>query len=229
MTDSKSPFKAYANDYDEWFDSKRGSMLFSQELGCLQQAIDHVTVTGRWLEIGVGSGRFASALGVGEGVDPVLEMVNLAAARGIETYLATGEKLPFENEMFAGVLMVCSICFVEKPEDVFSECWRVLKESGRLVIGFIPANSLWGHYHSQRGKQRHRFYSSANFYSVEDIKSMAIQAKFVFESRQSCDLVPPKELSDDEAGNKNCCLDKSFVVLTFTKKTCVGETQVLED
>lgn len=59
----KNPFEDHAMEYDRWFDSEKGQHIFSRELDCLKQAIP--VPAGRWLEVGVGSGRFAHAIGVG--------------------------------------------------------------------------------------------------------------------------------------------------------------------
>lgn len=58
MKNQTSPFETHAAEYDQWFDSERGSRIFSLELDCLRQAVD--TANGHWLEVGVGSGRFAT-------------------------------------------------------------------------------------------------------------------------------------------------------------------------
>jgi ubiquinone/menaquinone biosynthesis C-methylase UbiE len=137
-----SPFETHAAEYDQWFDSERGSLIFSLELDCLRQAVD--TVNGRWLEVGVGSGRFASVLGVQVGVDPSQEMVGIASERGIEAHLAPGGQLPFEDSSFDGVLLVCTICFLDDPRRTLRECWRVLNDSGRLVVGFVSCGGFPG-------------------------------------------------------------------------------------
>ena len=58
-----------------------------------------------WLDVGVGTGRFAHALGIPVGVDPSPNMLALAAARGIVTHEARAEALPFAPESFDSVPM----------------------------------------------------------------------------------------------------------------------------
>ena len=54
----------------------------------------------RVLEVGVGTGRFASRLGVKVGVEPAKAMADMARKRGIEVYEARAEELPFDDESF---------------------------------------------------------------------------------------------------------------------------------
>ncbi|HCW92519.1 MAG TPA: class I SAM-dependent methyltransferase, partial [Flexistipes sinusarabici] len=54
MKNYDSPFEKYADEYDQWFDSERGSRIFLLELNCLRQILDKKG--GKWLEVGVGTG-----------------------------------------------------------------------------------------------------------------------------------------------------------------------------
>lgn len=56
------------------------------------------------LEIGVGTGRFAEALGIEYGVDVSGRVLELAKRRGITVVEGSGENLPFRDESFAPYL-----------------------------------------------------------------------------------------------------------------------------
>lgn len=71
-------FDERAAEYDAWFDE---SLLFAIELAALQELA--TPLLGPKLEIGVGPGRFAEALGVEFGVDPALAPLALAKKRGV--------------------------------------------------------------------------------------------------------------------------------------------------
>ncbi len=45
------------------------------------------------------------------------------------------QRLPFENESFDIVFYPVSNCYIENPEPVFSECFRILKTGGILLCG----------------------------------------------------------------------------------------------
>jgi ubiquinone/menaquinone biosynthesis C-methylase UbiE len=76
-------FDTIADSYDRWYDSPEGRAIFNAELKCLRRLCEQLALTSaRWLETGVGTGRFASMLGIAEGMDPSSRMLEIAAARG---------------------------------------------------------------------------------------------------------------------------------------------------
>lgn len=62
-----SIFDTAADAYDDWYDSPEGSAIFQEEKDCLQLLCS--SFSGRWLEVGAGTGRFAKALGCEYGID----------------------------------------------------------------------------------------------------------------------------------------------------------------
>jgi ubiquinone/menaquinone biosynthesis C-methylase UbiE len=165
-------FDAIADAYDRWYDTPEGRAIFRAEVVCLRMLCKEFR--GRWLEVGVGTGRFASALGVEEGIDPSPRMLDKAARRGIRTYLATAEDLPFQDGAFDGVLMALALCFVSDAERALRECARVLGPSGMLVIGMIPADGPWGRFYICKARKGHLVYSLARFRSASEIFAMAV-------------------------------------------------------
>ena len=161
-------FYEYWADYDRWFDEHRE--LYLSELAALKLASRGVPKP--WLEVGVGSGRFAEPLGVDVGVDPAEPMLRVATSRGLEVVGAVGEGLPFRCGSFGGVFLVVTICFLKDPKPALSEIFRVLKPGGRLVVGFIPLESPWGVFYSQLAREGHRFYRYARFYRVEEVEEL---------------------------------------------------------
>ena len=94
--------------------------------------------------MGVGTGRFASRVGIKVGVEPAQAMASIARQRGIEVYEARAEALPFADESFDSVLMVTTICFFNDPLRALRETSRVLKPLGHLVVGMIDKDSPLG-------------------------------------------------------------------------------------
>ena len=74
-----------------------------------------------WLEVGLGTGRFAEALGVAEGVDPSAAMLEIAVRRGIHTRCGYGEDLPYPEATFNGILIVATLCFLCDPVKTLKE------------------------------------------------------------------------------------------------------------
>ena len=109
---SPSVFDTLAERYDAWFDTPRGSAIFVAELACVRKLMPRDT--SGWIEVGVGSGRFAAPLGIREGVDPSSPMLQKAAARGIKTIAAEAENLPYASRSLQGILLVVTLCFLRE-------------------------------------------------------------------------------------------------------------------
>ena len=79
-----------------------------------------------WLEIGIGSGRFAQALGIETGIDPSTKLVEMAKNRGISTFVRRGEHSLFDEETFGTVFLIVTLCFLDSPLGVLKEANRIL-------------------------------------------------------------------------------------------------------
>jgi ubiquinone/menaquinone biosynthesis C-methylase UbiE len=174
-------FDPIANAYDGWYDTPEGSAIFREEVKCLRAF--RCDYSGRWLEVGVGTGRFAKVLGVTHGIDFSVRMAEKAALRGVRVQVGRAEQLPFRRDSFDGVLMALSLCFLNNPEAAFLECARVLRDNGRLVLGTIPADSPWGRAYIKKGVEGHPAYSHARFHPLTETMRIAEKANFDF--RQS--------------------------------------------
>lgn len=161
-------FDLYAERYDRWYELPFGSSAFRLELECLRR----LRRGGLSLEVGVGSGRFASALGIEYGVDTSKELLKLAVRRGVRVFLARAESLPFKEKAFEQVFMIVSVCFFQDPTKAFEEAYRVLNEKGSLVLGLVLAESPWAVFYKRKAEEGHPLYSLANFYSLYEIQRM---------------------------------------------------------
>jgi SAM-dependent methyltransferase len=138
-----------------------------------------------WVEVGVGSGRFAQALAVSEGVDPSLPLLEIARSRGVRAIEGVAEDLRYDDDSLAGILLVVTLCFLKDPTNAMLEFARVLRPDGRLVIGIVPADSAWGRSYIRKGEEGHPFYSSARFYTAEETEELAGRAGFVLRQAAS--------------------------------------------
>ena len=206
-------FDQFAEKYDRWFDSPEGGAIFRAELACLR-LLRHEPA-GRWLEVGVGTGRFAATLGIAEGVDPP-PMLDFAARRGIQTCRGTAEVLPYSDESFDGVLLVTTLSFVEDPATAIEECARVLRPGGTLLAGIIPAESPWGREYARNASEGHPVYSHARFLSVQQLREFATAAALCLQESASTLFwppgSPPSEAPSTEAG---VLAGAGFVALRF--------------
>jgi ubiquinone/menaquinone biosynthesis C-methylase UbiE len=183
-------FDELATKYDLWYEKPFGRSAYELELSCIKSMMGSFH---RALEIGVGTGRFASKLGVRFGVDPSFGMLRIAKRREILCVQAVGEYLPFRNGSFDLVLIVVSICFVDDPLKVLYESRRVLKEGGSLLLGLIPAQSRWADFYRRKGEEGHPIYKRAKFYPLEDIESMLRRSGFTLKDIKSTILEEPQD------------------------------------
>lgn len=171
-------FNTIAHSYDQWYDTPEGKDIFHAELECLLPL--YKKSPGHWLEIGVGTGRFASMLGITKGTDPSPKMLEVAYSRGIETFEGIAENLPFPGNSFDGILMVLSLCFIANSPKALGECRRVLRPNGSLLLGIVPANSPWGSEYIKKASNGHPVYRLAHFRTTIEIIELTRNAGFSF-------------------------------------------------
>ena len=111
-------------EYDEWYDSHQA--IYQSQIKVLKKIVP----SGRGLEIGVGTGRFASPFSVEFGLDPSFNMLKLAKQRNIKVIQGFGENLPFKNESFHFISIVFTIWLVDDPPRFLKETVRTLKKRG---------------------------------------------------------------------------------------------------
>ena len=181
------PFDRYWLEYDAWYDKHPG--IYQSELWAVEVASRGVPRP--WLEVGVGSGRFAAPLRVDVGLDASEKLLELAAKRGVFAVLGRAEELPFRDESFGGVFIIITLCFLEDPLIALKESRRVLRRGGRLIVAIVPRESPWGAYYSQLGRSGHRFYSYARFYAFSELVGMLEAAGFAVEAAVSTLHAPP--------------------------------------
>ena len=124
--------------------------------------------TGRGIEIGVGSARFAAPLGIDVGIDPAAAMLEYARERGVNVARGVAEHLPFQDDTFDTALIVTTICFVDDIPRTLAEADRILSESGSLVIGYIDKDSPVGRIYQEK-REQNPFYKEATFVSTEEL------------------------------------------------------------
>ena len=197
MSGSASAFNLYAVDYDRWFDTPEGKVLFRMEV----EAVRLLTRDAEkpFLEIGVGTGRFAEKLGIDFGVDPSNKVLEIAVKRGVKVTEAEGERLPFRDESFGAVFLLFTLCFILDPAKVFSEAKRVLKPKGALIVGIINRESSWGRLYLKKKAEGHPIYKYALFYAIPDVLKMLEKAEMAVEAYSSTLCQSPSQIPYEES------------------------------
>jgi ubiquinone/menaquinone biosynthesis C-methylase UbiE len=126
-------FDRIADRYDETRGGERRGQLLAAEFE------PYVASAHRLLEIGVGTGIVAAALGrLGHtvvGIDISGEMLSRAHDRvGARVARADAHALPFPAASLAGAYVVWVLHLVADPAAVLRECARVLEPAARLVV-----------------------------------------------------------------------------------------------
>ncbi|MGC9308396.1 MAG: bifunctional hydroxymethylpyrimidine kinase/phosphomethylpyrimidine kinase [Thermoplasmatota archaeon] len=127
-----SAFEGSAADFDAWFDKNRN--VFQSELLAEKELLLHPENA---VSIGVGSGLFASHLGIKYGVEPAEDMAERARKRGISVKIGTAEEVPYPDEQFDTVLLSTVLSYVKDPQRAVDEAYRILKPGGHVVVSFL--------------------------------------------------------------------------------------------
>jgi SAM-dependent methyltransferase len=209
-----NPFNDLATEYDAWFDGD-GKLVFDIEVKAFQEILPILPRS--WIEIGVGSGRFARALGIDTGIEPSINLVKMARQRGINTFWGRGEQKFFEEASIGTVFLITTLCFLDSPLEVLKEAYRILKPEGKIVLGVVLRDNPWGQQYQQKKMEGHRFYKHATFYQCNEVTRLTIQAGFVGERIISTLFQKPGEVKHLEKPLEGLYLDAGFVIIVAEK------------
>jgi len=210
-----SPFDSLASVYDDWFEAE-GKLPFAIEVRAFHEILPCFPKP--WLEMGVGSGRFAQALGIETGVDPSIKLLEIARRRGITTLLGRGEQQPFVKESFGTVFLIVTLCFLDSPLDVLRETHRLLMTGGKVALGLVLRESPWGKFYQRKQQQGHRFYKYATFYSYDEVIGLLKEAGFLLEKVVSTLFQKPGRVEHIESPRNGHSADAGFTVLVAYKR-----------
>jgi SAM-dependent methyltransferase len=213
--DVADAFSLHAEDYDRWFDKPEGRVLFELEVKAIRLLLKGMSPP--FFEIGVGSGRFAAALGIWHGVEPAAALLEMAKKRGVKVEKAFGESLPFPNGIFGGVFIIFTLCFVKEPAKVLSEAKRVLRNSGKLILGIINRESPWGELYQTKAAEGHPLYKHARFYRVKEAVALIEEVGLMIEAFSSTLRQPPSEMPRAEVVHDRFVEESGFVCIRAVK------------
>jgi SAM-dependent methyltransferase len=201
-------FDKTAIEYDQWFDEHENA--YQSELLAVKQFIPF----GKYgLEVGVGTGRFAAELGIQKGVEPAPNMAAMAKARGIDVMEGVAENLPYADNQFDFVLMVAMDCFIDDIHKAYKEMYRVLKPSGRIIIGLLDKNGdVAKRYEAKKAPDNVYWY--AHFHTTEETVALLESVGFSdFEFCQTLTTPDPSAVKQPISGYGK----GSFVVIRAGK------------
>jgi SAM-dependent methyltransferase len=209
-------FDSLASDYDAWFEEE-GRLIFASEVEALRQALPLLPKP--WIEVGVGSGRFAQALGIDIGLDPSSKLLEMARNRDISVFLGKGEEMPFQDGVFGTAFFVVTLCFVDSPRRTLGEAARFLRGGGKVVLGMVLKESPWGQLYQTKKEMGHRFYKYARFYNYGEVDMFLMQTGFSIEKVASTLFQNPGEVNHIELPRQGFSVDAGFIVILAGKTT----------
>ena len=209
-----SIFDHLAAEYDAWFEGD-GKFIFAIEVKAFQEVLSLLPKP--WLEVGVGSGRFAQALGIETGVDPSVKLLDMARRRGVRVFLGRGEQESFDNGAFGTVFLVVTLCFVDAPLEILREAYRILQPEGKMILGLILRESPWGRLFESKKKKGHRFYKHATFCRRDDVVELLGQAGFAVEKVMSTLFQKPGNVNHIELPQEGFSPNAGFTVIMAGK------------
>jgi len=209
-------FDSLAWAYDAWFEED-GKLIFASEVEALRKALPLLPKP--WVEVGVGSGRFAQALGIDIGLDPSIKLLEMARNRGVSVFLGGGEEMPFQDGVFGAAFLVVTLCFVDSPMKTLGEAARLLKREGKVVLGLVLKESPWGQFYQRKKETGHRFYRYATFYSYAEVDMLLMQTGFSVERVISTLFQKPGEVNHIELPRQSFSADAGFTVILAGKTT----------
>jgi len=209
-----SPFDDLATEYDAWFD-KEGSLIFFIEVQAFKSLL--LNLPKPWLEIGVGSGRFAQALGIETGVDPSIKLIEMARRRGVTAFLGRGEEELFDEESFGTVFLIVTLCFLDSPLEVLKEANRILMPGGKIVLGLVLKESPWGQFYQRKKAKGHHFYKYATFYKYDEVAKLLEQESFSIEEVVSTLFQQPGKVEHVEKPKEGYFPDAGFTIIVAGK------------
>ncbi|MCR6545988.1 class I SAM-dependent methyltransferase [Dehalobacterium formicoaceticum] len=187
-------FNTDVEEYEKWFQTN--DKLLDSEV----EAIKHlIPISGKGIEIGVGTGIFASRLGIRDGVEPSDKMAAKAAKKGVNVIHGKAEKIHVDDGSYQFVLMVTVDCFLEDVLQAFSEVHRILVKGGVFIIAFLDKATPLGQLY-ENNKHLHKSYKNANFHSSEEMTELLNNAGFEILERKQTIYTLENKYQESKAG-----------------------------
>jgi len=139
--------------------------------------------SGTGIEIGVGTGIFASKTGIKFGIEPSENMAAEAIRKGVSVKIGKAEELPVEDHSYDFALMVTVDCFLTDIPKSFSEIHRILKSEGILIIAFLYKATPLGELYEQN-KHLHETYKDATFHTSDEMENLLKESGFIVQSKR---------------------------------------------
>ncbi len=132
-----------ADIYDHRYDKKRGKSYYGH---ISRHVMENLPKKVKLLDLGCGTGlfvqRYVATGGLAVGLDISRGMVRRACKRcaGSSFTVGTAEVLPFKDASFDALSSLLAFSYLNRPDQMLAEAYRVLKPGGTAVICTLGKN-----------------------------------------------------------------------------------------
>ncbi|MCK5246788.1 class I SAM-dependent methyltransferase [Candidatus Bipolaricaulota bacterium] len=208
----ENPFELRAHEYDVWYDQFPNT--FRSEILALCALLPP---SGKRVEIGVGTGRFAAELGIPMGVEPAEGMAVLARGRGIHVVRGSAEALPMDSKSVDAIFFITTLCFVQDLHLALGEAFRILRPGGHCIVGLLPLDSPLGQLTLARADDD-AFFRHANLRTKSKVFQALEDAGFTIGQTMQTLLGSPEKFEVEIQFPKTGHDRGSFIVLRASKE-----------
>ena len=161
---------------DDWYQRPGGAHALKLERALIQRYLEP-RAGERLVDIGSGTGihlAWFKELGLQvTGLEASPYMLEQARSRlrgGVDLHLGLADHLPFDDNEFDLATLINTLEFVNDPEKVLAEAFRVTRR--RVVLGVLNKYALMAMHRRLRGLLEDNIYRQARFFSVWELKEM---------------------------------------------------------
>lgn len=143
----KVKFDDLSKVYDLW--CMQNENLFDTELLLLKKALGDI-LGKKVLAVYCGSGIFESLIDGYhiEGIEPSVDMANIAKKRGIRMQVSTLKDARLESESYDIIYFNGSSSYMSELRPAYLKCFKALKPGGKIVVLDVPKESAFGFIYS---------------------------------------------------------------------------------
>lgn len=152
------------------------------------------SLSGKILDVGGSAGTLHERLLEKNTKENIISLDIEILIKRTNQIIGDGQKMPFRNNSFNGILAGELIEHIEEPKKFLNECWRVLEWNGVLALS-TPNKKSW----LNRLTQSYEMPLHLSLFSMDELKKMITGCGFTI---QSVALFPYTEESSDGARNK---------------------------
>jgi len=171
MSNTTFNYDAVADRYDEWYATPQGKAIDRLEKESFLKHLSKIPKKTVIVEAGAGTGhwsQFMVAQGyMVVGIDISKKMLEKAVAKEIPyTIFLKSDitNLPFLDNSVDAVVAITSLEFTSNPKKTLMEFYRMLKPSGRLIVGTLNKNGSM-----RKWRKGNPLFESARYFSHDTL------------------------------------------------------------